>query len=301
MIRPLGALGGAFALLVIWLGSLIYQCQNNMPAIWASLGESAQRAGLRGLAAQFYLTAALKERKRLPLWERSPVLKQQSLQQIIAYRLAAARVLWAAGLPDAAERVALEACRADYDNIEARALLLEIRLENKNFRAAQQEIMRRLLVQEHPQLIYLLGKSFVMQKRWEEAESCFQRALELKATHFPSLLGMAQIAAACNEKQKLAMWLHKARLAASNIEDWDKIAALEPAEPEKLLFLWEKIQRIWQKHYGSFLYGTAYIFILLSPAFWGLIKEAFAKIVHLKKLRKAFFFSRKSASLKEAN
>jgi len=289
MIRPLGALGGAFVLLVIWLGSLVYKCQSDLPAIWASLGESAQRAGLMGLAAQFYLTASLQERERLSLWERSPVPKQQSLQQIIAYRLAAARVLWAAGLPDAAERVALEACRADYDNIEARALLLEIRLENKNFRAAQQEIMRRLLVQEHPQLIYLLGKSFVMQKRWEEAESCFQRALELNATHFPSLLGRAQIATACNEQQKLAMWLHKARLAASQIEDWDKIAALEPAEPEKLLFIWKNIQRIWQKHYGSFLYGTAYIIILLSPAFWGLIKGAFAQIVHLKNGERLFF------------
>jgi len=273
MIRPVFAVLGVLVLCLLWLGLIAYQNSGDGAASLAALGDSAQRAHLPGLAAKCYLLAAVQERRRLQPLARESVAAQVLVGRLIAHRMAAARTLLNAGYAEAAERVALEGARANYDDLQARALLLEIRLQGRDPDAARRELMLAVLKDEHPQLLYLLGMAFARERREADAESFYRRALARDAGHLPSLLGMAQLAAARGDRPALGDWLRQAAAVAERPDEKRALARITPPAADPWQRVWEGIGLTFRESYGLFLSALAYLVLLLIPGLYGLLRR----------------------------
>jgi len=269
MVRPLFALIGAVALLLVWLGLVVYQANGDVPSAVAGLGDGAQRVRLPGLAAEAYLLSSRLDQRRLQGLDRQSVPGRQLVQRIIVRRMAAARVLLQAGYISAAERVALEGARADYDDLQARALLLEIRLHGPDPEAARRELMLMVLKQEHPQLLSLLGDAFAASGRPDDAERFYRRALTRDGGHLPALLGMAQLAAARHRRDEVSAWLDKAAQMAEGPDEKRAVARLRPSDPQPLVQARQVAQFMGREHGGSALFLAAYLIFLVSPSLYG--------------------------------
>lgn len=271
--RPLWAVLGALLLLLVWLGLIVYQANGDVPMALAALGHSAARARLPGLAAKCYLTASVHERRALAGLDREGPRAKALVERIIAHRMAAAQTLLRAGQIAAAERVALEGARADYDDVPARALLLEIRLRGPDADAARRELMVMVLRQEHPQLLHLLGKSFLDRRQYADAESFFRRALSHDPSHVPSLLGMAEVAASRYDRREINAWLDKAVAAAELPAEQRQIRELRVASPEPWQRLAQDLTALGRDRWGTLLFGAAYLLFLFSPGLYALCRR----------------------------
>jgi len=271
MMRPPFVILGALVLLALWLGLLAYQNSGDVAACVAALGDAAQRVRLPGLAARCYLLASVQERQSLEGLDRESPRARLLVQRIIAHRMLAARMLLGAGYVAAAERVALEGARADYDDAQARALLLEIRLQGPDPDAARRELMLMVLQNERPELLCLLGQAFAASGRAGDAESFFRRALSRDAGHVPSLLGMAQLAAARGDHSAANDWLQKATQSAERPDERRAIARLRPPVGAPWERAWAGLVAFGREHGGSLLFALAYLLFLFSPALYGLL------------------------------
>lgn len=276
MMRPGFAVLGAVVLVVVWCGLIAVQTNGDLAAALASVGDSAQRARLPGLAAKAHLMASVQERQRLQTLDRKSPAAEALVQRIIARRLAAARTLLDAGQVAAAERVALEGARADYGDVQARALLLEIRLRGRDPEAARRELMLTVLQNEHPQLLALLGQAFADLNRPADAESFYRRALSRDPTHVASLLGMAQVAAARGEAAAVTQWLGQAAAAAERPDEKRAVARLRPLAGSPWNRAMVAVQAFASNHGGSLLFGLAYLAFLFSPVLYGLLRGLIA-------------------------
>lgn len=270
MMRPLFAFLGAVVLCLLWLGLVVYQTGGDLAAGLASLGDSAQRAHLPGLAAKLYLQASVQERHRLQGADRASAAGKLLVQRIISHRMAAARTLLQAGYVEAAERIALEGARANYDDLQARALLLEIRLQGRDPDAARRELMLMVLKQEDPQLLCLLGQAFAAERREADAESFYRRALSRDGGHLPSLLGMARLAAARGDRQALNDWLRQAAQGAERPDEKRAVARLTPPAADPWQRAWGTVATLGRERGGALLLALAYIVFLFVPSLYGL-------------------------------
>lgn len=196
MIRPRFAILGALVVLVGWLAVVVVEAGGDAALVARSLADSAQRCRLPGLAARGYLLAAGLDKHRLDNGvDRHSAAGRQLIERLIGARLAAARLLLQSGYIAAAERIALEGARADFDDRQARALLLEVRLRGDRAEEARRELMLRLLQREEPQLLYLLGNSFLTAAAGatDDARACYARALQLDPDHVPTLVALAKL------------------------------------------------------------------------------------------------------------
>jgi tetratricopeptide (TPR) repeat protein len=267
MIRRRWALVAALVLLAGWLGVIAYQSEGDPGLMIHSLGDSARRSSLPGLAAHAYLLAADWDRRQLYALsgERTGPAQQALVERIIAARLAAARILLDAGEVASAERVALEAARADYEHVGARAMLLEARLQGQKAQSARRDLMRLLLREEHPQVLYLLAESFIAENSLADAESTLQRALALDAGHFPSRLAWVKLQMARRDRQAALAALQQAQDAADTPARRQQVAALQQAlYPERAD--WTLPLRHWlTDHWVTLLVALVYLLFLTSP------------------------------------
>ncbi|MHB8996428.1 MAG: tetratricopeptide repeat protein [Armatimonadota bacterium] len=279
MMRPLVALIGALALLVAWLGMVTVQARGNPALFVLALGDSAQRSRLPGLAAHAYLLSAEIQRRRLysPEIERDSPVGQSLIRQIIATRMAAARLLLRSGYVAAAERIALEGARADFDDLQARALLLEVRLRGDKSGASRRELMLMLLNEEQPQLLCLLGTSFAREGNLEDAAAAYERALRADADHVPSLVALAELRAKQGDTAVADTLLQRAATSAEGPNERDLVLAalrrlqLSPAGPLAGA-------RDWCLDHGpSLIVLLVYLLFLISPALMRIIARSGAK------------------------
>lgn len=268
MVRPLWAVVGALVLLLGWLALVGYGAAWDPAATVQSLSDSAVRCRLPGIAARGYLLAT--EWRRAQLQARGPAREdaasQRLVQEIIALRLAAARTLLEAGYPAAAEQVALAAARADYNDVSARALLLETRLEGTQAQAARRELMLLVLAGEHPRVLYALGKALSRSPDTQEAEGYLRAAQRLDPQFVPAYLLLARLALARQDRATALQWLALAGQVALTRGDREAVLRVRAeADPRfraqvALLRLW------WEAHWGSVIALSAYLLFLLTPA-----------------------------------
>lgn len=272
MVRPIAACLGVLLLLVGWLGLLTYQVQGDVPALVVKLSESAWRVHLPGLTARGYLLAASLWRDRLQQTSPASPDYRVLLQQIITARMAAARSLLKAGYKEAAERVALEGARADFGNVAARALLLEVRLQGDQNEAARRELMLMLLKREDPQVLYLLGQSFIHSGQHDDGEAYLDRALALAPDHLPTLRAKLDLALTHNDKAAASKWATRALTATTDpLERASLRAAQAPRDLEAVRL---ETVRLWFSDHGvSVLLATAYLVFLFTPTFFSLFKR----------------------------
>lgn len=270
MVRPLAALLGALVLLLGWLAVVAVEVNGEPAAFVAALADGAERSHLPGLAARGYLLVADLEKRRLgaPGVERQSPAAQALLRHIVETRMAAARLLLGAGYEQAAEAIALEGARANFDDLAARALLLEIRLRGAQPQPARRELMLLLLKQEHPQLLCLLGNVFAREGNTEDAVACYQRALAATPEHVPSLLAYARLAAATGQPQVAADLVVRAAAAAAGPEERRQAALARQRLAEAPLPLLGPVQAWWGEHSVTALLALAYLVFLLSPGLW---------------------------------
>ena len=273
MMRPLFAVLGALALLVGWLAAVVVQAQGDPAAITLALGDSAQRSHLPGLAARGYLLSAAIERRRLYASgvDRTSPAGQALIRHIIATRLAAARLLLQSGYVDAAESIALEGARADFDDLQARALLLEVRLRGDEPEAARREVMLMLLKRPHPQLLTLLGSSFARDGNSADAAACYERALQLAPAHLPALLAYAQLQADQRQPDAARALLAKAAAAATTAAERQTVADATARLSTGCTPAWAGLQAWCNLHAISLLLAAAYMLFLVSPALLALV------------------------------
>lgn len=268
MIRPLLAILGAVALLVGWLAVVAVQAGGDPATMALALGDSAQRAHLPGLAARAYLLSAETERRRFYASgvDRASAAGQVMIRRLITTRMAAARLLLQSGYVDAAENLALEGARADFGDLQARALLLEVRLNGEEPEAARREVMLLLLKEQHPQLLTLLGNSLRRDRHPEEAVACYERALKLAPEHLPALLAYARLQAGENHAQAAQTLLSKASAAATTADERQAVAQAEADLNAGKRPLWTGVQTWCSLHSVSLLLAVLYLLFLVSPA-----------------------------------
>lgn len=267
MVRPVYAVLGAVVLLVGWLGLVGYEAQWEPAATVESLADSAERWRLVGIAARGYLLAASIRRQELEGHgrEAGDETSRKLIAGIVRLRTKAARVLLDNGYRAAAEAVAAEAARADYADLQARALLLETRLGSPAGSTAQRELMLLLLQGEHPQVLYVLGKALAAGPDTKEAAGFLHRALELDPAHFPTYVVLCRLALADNDRALALSWLDKMSAAASGSAERELLVRLRAtADPRyqplpALLALW------WREHWVSAVVGVAYLLFVVSP------------------------------------
>lgn len=272
ILRPLWAVLVALLLLVAWLGLIAYRVGSDGPAMLSAIGESARRCALPGLAARAHLLAANWHRVRLAGMDRSSRAGQELIRRLMAERMAAARMLLQAGYVGAAEGLALESARADFDDIEARALLLETRLQGAGREAARRELMLLLLRREHPQVLYLLGRSFAEQGRQEDAEAFYQRALELEPAHFPTLLGMADLQIDRRDRTGAMSWAGKADGAAKGPEEKLAVQRSRATADASAVNALSTVKLWLTEHGGTLGFAGAYLVLLFLPRWWWLVR-----------------------------
>ena len=270
MMRPLFALLGALAILLGWLGVIAVQTNGDPPAMVLSLADSAERCHLPWLAARGYLLAAQWERARLNAGgsDRDSAAGRALVQRIIATRMAAARLLLQEGYTQAAEQIALEGARADFDDLQARALLLEVRLRGERAEEARRELMALLLKQETPQLLCLLGSSFAREGNKEDAAGCYERALQLDGEHVPTLVAQAELQTGAGA----ANLLKKAAGAAATADERELVAAAQRRLAAGDTAVAEAASQWWLAHHISLLLVLAYVLFLASPGLRGLLR-----------------------------
>lgn len=274
MVRPLYAVLGAIAMLLLWLGLVVYESGGDAAGTAMSLADSAARASLPGLAARGYLLAADLERQRLEQCgvARDSAAGQALIRRIIATRMAAARLLLQKGYVDAAEAIALQGARADFDDVQARALLLEVRLRGQQPQAARRELMLQLLRQEHPQLLCLLGNSFAREGKTDDAAACFERALKLAPDHVRSLLALAQLRARAGQAQAAAELVDQAGRAATTADERAVVEAARTATTPTVASTHTRASHWCTERWPSLAAAAMYLLFLLSPLLLGSLR-----------------------------
>lgn len=267
MVRPLYAMLGALAIVLVWLGLVVYEAGGEAPALAVSLADSAARAALPGLAARGYLLAADLQRQRLNTSgvARDSAAGQALLRGIIATRLTAAALLFEKGYVEAAEAIALQGAQADFDDVQARALLLEVRLKGDQPEAAQREVMLQLLKQEHPQLLCLLGSSLLRDGNTEDAAACFERALKLAPDHVRSLLALADVRSRQGQAQAAAALVDQAARAAVTADERVAVEAARGGGPDDALAEIMRMGRWCGERWPSLALAGFYLLFLASP------------------------------------
>jgi tetratricopeptide (TPR) repeat protein len=267
MIRPLFAIWGALALLVLWLGLIVVQTKGNPASFVQALGDSASRSQLPGLAARAYVLSAEIQRRHLynSGVARDSAPGQALIRHIIATRMAAARLLLQSGYIAAAERIALEGARADFDDLQARALLLEVRLRGDNAGASRRELMLMLLEDQKPQLLCLLAASFAREGKLQDAAAAYERALAVDANHVPSLVALAELRAKEGDAAAARVLLTRAKERAEGGADHQLVLAaskrLQAGPKGNLCAL-----AVWFADHGPFaLVLVLYLLFLVSP------------------------------------
>lgn len=275
MLRPVGAVLVALVFLGAWLGLIAYQAGGSAPAMVATLADSADRNGLAGLAAQGYLAAARLVAQELHAGRVAPdsARGQELLEAIVGYRCAAARLLLEGGHPRAAEAVALEAAQAQYNDVAARALLLEARSsgEATQAAAARRELMVLLLRGEQPEVLYALGQALLRTSAADEAEGYLQRAAQRGPQHVPSRLALAETALGRGELQAARAWLTslaRIPLTPSESRAFQRLDAETRPEP-----YWRPTRLVvWASEHGvSALMVVAFLAVLFSPTLTTLV------------------------------
>jgi tetratricopeptide (TPR) repeat protein len=268
MLRPIYAVLLAWVLLLGWLGLVAYRAEGVPSRVVGLLAEAADRNHLPGLAAQGYLLSSELDREviRAASLAHKAVDRQQIIRQIITRRLATARLLLEAGYPAAAERIALEAARADFADVPARVLLLEIRMGSERGEEARRELLRLLVRGEDPQLLVLLGRSFMQSKSYPDAQQTLQRAYALAPKHLPTLLALSELAWRQSDLRSARRWLDQAWGATATDAERVRIVAqrlkVDPAYGARpvLLRLW------WTQHSVTVVVLLAYLLLLFSPS-----------------------------------
>lgn len=267
MVRPIYAVVGAVVLLLGWLALVSYQARGEPAAAVESLADSAERCRLVGIAARGYLLAADLRRQELDRHGRhaGDETSRRLMAQIVTLRTKAARTLLDHGYRAAAEAVALQAARADYGDLQARALLLETRLGTPAGSTAKRELMLLLLQGEHPQVLYVLGKALLGGPDPQEAAGYLQRALELDPSHFPTYAALCQLALATNDRVSALYWLDRAVTIARGSWERELLVRLRAAADPRyqplpsLLGLW------WREHWVSVVIALSYLVFVFCP------------------------------------
>lgn len=267
MVRPVYAVLGAVVLVLGWLALVAYQARWEPAAAVESLADSAERCRLVGIAAKGYLLAADLRRQELErLGRRSgDETSRRLIAQIVTLRTKAARVLLDSGYREAAEAVALQVARADYGDLQARALLLETRLGSPAGSTARRELMLMLLKGEHPQVLYVLGKALAAGPHAKEAAGYLQRALELDPSHFPTYVALCELALAENDRGSALHWLERAATVANGRAQRELLVRLRGiADPRYqplpvLAGLW------WCEHWVGVATALGYLVFVFSP------------------------------------
>jgi len=283
MMRPGHAVLAAAGLLLLWLGLIAIQSNGDLPASLAALGDGAQRMHLPGLAAKGYLLASVRERQQLAALDRKSAAARLLVQHIIAHRMAAARTLLDAGYVEASERIALEGARANYDDVQARALLLEIRLRGRDPESARRELMYLVLKTEDPQLLCLLGQSFAALSRPEDAASFYHRALARDPGHLPTLIALARLASSRGDREGVAQWLHQASQSAERPDEKRAVLRLRPLDTDPWRRTASAVALVWHEHSGTFLFLLAYLALLAGPALVSLVWRPGGFVVGLRR------------------
>lgn len=271
MVRPLYAILGALIILVGWLGLVALRSRGEAAAMAMSLADSAARAALPGCAARGYLLAADLERQRLLASDvaRDSAAGQALVRRIIAARMAAARVLLEAGYVEAAEAIALQGAQADFDDVQARALLLEVRLRGGRPEAARRELMRQLVKREDPGLLCLLGNSFLRSGHAAEAEACLQRALKLQPHHVRSLLALAALERAQGHTRDATALREQAGQAAVTADERAAVADAEAPASGDVAAAAARMGEWGAERWPSLAVVCVYLLFLASPAVFG--------------------------------
>ncbi|MEN6645593.1 MAG: tetratricopeptide repeat protein [Armatimonadia bacterium] len=271
--RPLWALLGLLTLLVLWLGLVLVQERGDVPSALTTIARSAERSGLPGLAANCHLLTADCYRRRLGQMDHRKAEAQPLLRAIARSRMAAARQLMQAGNTAGAEGIALEGARADFDDVEARILLLETRLQGTQTDAARRELMLLLLRQEHPQALYLLGRSFEAEQRLDDAESFFRRALQIDPRHLASILGLSEVHIARRDRPGALALLGQASTLSLSAKEKREVARVRQQADPSLTSRFEMPLYWCSQHYGSVVFGLIYVLFLFTPLWLSLLRE----------------------------
>jgi tetratricopeptide (TPR) repeat protein len=284
MVRPLYAMLGALAIVLVWLGLVVYEAGGEAPALAVSLADSAARAALPGLAARGYLLAADLQRQRLNTSgvARDSAAGQALLRGIIATRLTAATLLFEKGYVDAAEAIALQGAQADFDDVQARALLLEVRLKGDQPAAARREVMLQLLKQEHPQLLCLLGSSFLRDGNTEDAAACFERALKLAPDHVRSLLALANVRSRQGHAQAASALLDQAARTAVTADERAAVEAARSGKPDDALAALLRMGRWCNERWPSLALAGLYLLFVASPTLTAVSRRGFGSLSQIR-------------------
>lgn len=272
VVRPLWAFVGLLSLLVLWLGLVLAQQRGDVPQALTTIARSAERSGLPGLAAQCHLLAADCYRRRLGQMDHRKPEAEPFLRAIARSRMAAARQLMQAGNTAGAERIALEGARANFDDVEARILLLETRLQGTQTDSARRELMLLLLREEHPQALYLLGKSFGAERRLDDAESFFRRALQIDPRHLASILGLSEIKIARRDRPGALALLGQAEALSLTAKEKREVARVRQQADPSLTSRLEMPLYWLSQHYGSVIFGLIYVLFLFTPLWLNLLR-----------------------------
>lgn len=273
VVRPLWAIVGLLLLLLLWLGLVLAQDHGDVPSALTTLARSAERSGLPGLAAQCHLLAADCYRRRLGSMDHRKPEAEPLLHAIARSRMAAARQLMHAGNTAGAERIALEGARANFDDVEARILLLETRLQGTQTDSARRELMLLLLREEHPQALYLLGKSFEAERRLDDAESFFRRALQIDPRHLACILGLSEIQIARRDRPGALALLGQTEALSLTAKEKREVARVRQQADPSLTSRFEMPLYWFSQHYGSVVFGLIYVFFLFTPLWLSLLRD----------------------------
>jgi hypothetical protein len=278
MVRPVWALLGGGLLLVGWLVWVAYEAHWSPAETASSLADSAARCRLPGLSARGHLLAADLLRRELHAegLDRQSAASRRLVREVAAERMAAARILLEEGYPGAAEAVALEAARADFTDIEARALLLETRLQGPGREAARRELMLLLLEREHPRVLHVLGKALSSLSDNRDAASYLRRAQQLDPRYFPVYPALAGLALAQHDRNAALSWLRQgAALARTGAEREATIQLQMRADPgfTAAQVALARVELWWQEHSVSALVVLGYLGFLLSPWWSGPLRR----------------------------
>jgi tetratricopeptide (TPR) repeat protein len=278
MVRPVSAFLGGVLLLVGWLVWVAHEAHWRPAEIASSLADSAARCRLPGLSARGHLLAAELLRRELHAGrlDRASAAGRSLVREIAAERLAAARILLDEGYPGAAEAVALEAARADFTDVAARALLLETRLQGPQADVARRELMLLLLEGENPRVLYVLGKALSSLDDSRDAASYLRRAQQLDPRYFPVYAALADLALSQHDRNAALSWLRQAAaLARTGAEHAAVIQLRTQADPEftSPQVALAQVRLWWQEHGLGALAALGYLGFLLSPWWSGPLRR----------------------------
>jgi tetratricopeptide (TPR) repeat protein len=234
MLRFRYAALGAVVMVVMWLAWLGYSVGWQAGPLYESVGEAAFSWRLAGISAASYAQAAEVYRGQLLTSRESgdkPVEKV-ALGNVVRARMIAARILLAAGRPNAAVAFAEQARRADMTDISAAALLWRVRYELGMTAEAKRELILLGMDNPAPEILATAGETFLAEGKSEQAMQFARRSLQQNSRLAEAWLLAARIYAADGEVQS-------ALAAAAKAQE---CAALQPAIRHQAEQLWRRLQ-----------------------------------------------------------